>query len=174
LAVGAAAATLAQSRRLGEWLGAHPQLTLASAAAVLIITALCTHTYAVYDTVTLTIGYPLLAISFALLILTLAALQGLQSRHWLGIALSMRWLRSVGRYSFAMYVFHLPLLLIFGASLRETLAFTGSALPLSYVAGAILLSYAAGFVSYHLLEKHFLKLKYLFSPQMPPALRSRS
>jgi peptidoglycan/LPS O-acetylase OafA/YrhL len=73
----------------------------------------------------------------------------------------MRWLRRVGRYSFAMYVFHLPLMAAFGTPIHEALGFTGSAMPLFYVLTAILLSFLAGMASYHVLEKHFLALKRL-------------
>jgi peptidoglycan/LPS O-acetylase OafA/YrhL len=71
----------------------------------------------------------------------------------------MRWLRRVGRYSFAMYVFHLLLITAIGTPIHEALAFAGSATPLLYVLSFILLSFLAGMVSYHLLEKHFLELK---------------
>jgi peptidoglycan/LPS O-acetylase OafA/YrhL len=73
--------------------------------------------------------------------------------------LEARWLRSVGRYSFAMYVFHLPILMACGHAIRDAVAFTGSAAPLSYAVVVIVLSYLAGMVSFHLLEKHFLRLK---------------
>lgn len=170
LALGAAAAALSQSGRCNEWLGRHRNRALLLCAGLLLVTALITHTYAVYDPQTLTIGYPLLAGAFALLILTLKSIQDRRPDHWLNTLLSTPLLRSVGRYSYAMYIFHLPILTLFGASIREAFAFAGAAMPLFYVASAVVLTYGAGFVSYHLVEKHFLRLKYLFSPRMPAAL----
>ena len=171
LAIGAAAAVLELSGRCTRWLGTHSRAALGWSAAVLIILAVTSHAYAVYDRTTLTIGYPLMAAAFAAVILVLAA-QARGLAHWLNRLLSMGWLRSVGRYSFAMYVFHLPLLVIFGDQIRRVFAFTGSALPLVYALVAILLSYVAGFLSYHLIEKHFLRLKHLVTPRTRAELRT--
>ena len=130
---------------------------------VLVVTALFSHTYSVYDPRTLIAGQTLLAAAFALLILTVGSIQPRIFGHSLRRLLESRWLRSVGRYSFAMYVFHLPILVAFGDSIRDALAFSGDAMPLLYALTAILLSFAAGFLSYHLVEKHFLRLKSRFA-----------
>ncbi len=141
--------------------------TLLVAAILLLgITSFLTHTYAVYDPVTLTLGQTILGLAFSVV---LFALVSQPSDNPLSAMLSLPWLGSVGKYSFAMYVLHLPLLTIFGTSIRNLFAFAGNAMPLFYIASVTILSYIAGFISYHLLEKHFLKLKNLF-PQKPSAL----
>lgn len=81
----------------------------------------------------------------------------------------MRWLRSVGRVSYAMYIFQgpiMPLLMKLGvvASVSET---NGEDTVLSmgwvYVVSRVVVVtfglYAMATVSWHLFEKHFLKLK---------------
>lgn len=164
LAMGAAAAVLTMSWRWNSWIRGNGRTTLVITLLVLAVTALITHTYAVYDPRTLTIGHTLLAAAFASLILTLLSIVPGSFGHGLKRLLEARWLRQVGRYSFAMYVFHLPILTAFGDPLHKMLAFTGPALPLCYALVAILLSFLAGLASYHLLEKHFLRLKPHFSP----------
>lgn len=170
LALGAAAAALSLSDDCVRWFARHQNLALLLCAGLLTLTALISHLYAVYDPVTLTLGYPLLSLAFSMLMLTLRAVQDVNPSHWLNAALSTRALRSIGRYSYAMYIFHLPILGLCGSTLREIFAFTGPALPLFYALGAIGLTYVAGFASYYLIEKHFLRLKYLFTPQQPIAL----
>jgi peptidoglycan/LPS O-acetylase OafA/YrhL len=171
LAMGAGAAALTQVPRWNYWL--RENLTAAVVIAVVILgaTAVHTHLFSVFAPQTLTAGQSLLSFGFALLILALGVLQ---PRNRVRRLLEARWLRTVGRYSFAMYVFHLPILVAFGDDIRAALAFAGPALPLVYVAAAIVLSVVAGFLSYHLLEKHFLRLKTYFVPVPSDAARARS
>jgi peptidoglycan/LPS O-acetylase OafA/YrhL len=77
------------------------------------------------------------------------------------------WLRWMGRYSYAMYVVHMPLV-----AAAERLDFTwrsfpaagGSALPgyLGYVVVLGVASMGLAFVSWHVLEKHCLALRRFF------------
>ncbi len=159
LALGAAAAVLQLSPGVPQWIGRHFRAVLLATIGVLVATGLLSHTFSVYDPVTLLYGQTLLAAAFALLMVGIDAIPpGTVGRRLAGL-LEARWLRSVGRYSFAMYVFHLPIHMASGHVIRDAVAFTGSAAPLSYAVVAIVLSYLAGMVSYHLLEKHFLRLK---------------
>jgi peptidoglycan/LPS O-acetylase OafA/YrhL len=110
---------------------------------------------------TATVGFSLLAVFFAaaLLLAVGAAPGGLGYR-----LLTLAVLRAFGKYSYAMYLFHLPLraLLrdtVFGSDSFPTLG--GSPLPgqlLFYVA-ATLLTFLIAWLSWHLLEKQVLKLK---------------
>jgi peptidoglycan/LPS O-acetylase OafA/YrhL len=84
------------------------------------------------------------------------------SRSWLARAMSAAWLRSFGRYSYAIYVLHfLP---------GETMRYTGASWvgrfvhpqPLAdvvWVFGGVALAYAAGWCSWRVLERHFARLK---------------
>lgn len=99
----------------------------------------------------------------AILVLTLMSGPG-SFRHRLTTS---RVLLLFGTYSYAIYVFHWPLALV-----GEQLGFTPLALrpligspllaQLAYSLAMIVVSLAAGAASWHLYEKHFLKLKVLF------------
>ena len=95
-------------------------------------------------------------------VLVLALTSG--ERSLLRRTLAAPWLRGVGRYSYGLYVLHYPVFrgleaaglgpATFARSLGSGLA---GILAFSALAGAV--SFAAALASWHLLEKHFLKLK---------------
>jgi len=110
------------------------------------------------------VGYTLLAIFFASVLLLLVV-RG--DRHWLGRPFRHAAMRFLGRYSYGTYVLH-------GLFLGW---FTGYLLPVpmltawigSYVArvvvhcaAACIISIAAAWLIWHLYEKHFLNLKRFF------------
>jgi peptidoglycan/LPS O-acetylase OafA/YrhL len=159
LALGAAAAVLSFSPAYMQWIADNVRLLMLSVFTVVFTAALLSHSYAVYDPRTLIVGQTLLAGAFALLIVNIGSIAPGTFGYWLRRLFEMRWLRIVGRYSFAMYVFHLPILTVFGDDIEEFWAFTGSSNPLLYALTAIALSFLAGLISWHLIEKHFLRLK---------------
>jgi peptidoglycan/LPS O-acetylase OafA/YrhL len=107
------------------------------------------------------VGYTGLGLLFGgLLVLTLTAGPG-----WLPLrALQSRPLMTFGKYSYALYLFHLPLRAIIRDKLYgpdQFLTLMGSPLPgqvLFYVA-ATLVALVAAWLSWNLYEKHFLALK---------------
>jgi peptidoglycan/LPS O-acetylase OafA/YrhL len=82
-------------------------------------------------------------------------------------------LTSLGKYSYAMYVFHLQFALLYLEWANDAdVTFptvTGSALPMriAIIVSGVLLSYGAAYLSWHLYEKHFLKLKRHFERRRP-------
>lgn len=72
-------------------------------------------------------------------------------------------LRTLGKYSYAMYVFQSPLIPITAGvvSAAQFTAWVGDSVlgHLLYIAAMFALTYAAALLSWHLLEKHCLKLK---------------
>jgi peptidoglycan/LPS O-acetylase OafA/YrhL len=113
---------------------------------------------------TATIGFTMIDGFFATLLVTvLTAASG----HWLRGFFEMDVLRSFGKYSYAIYIFHVP----FIAWLRNR-TFPADAVPrvwgsqipavLLFGFAVILISYAAAYCSWHLFEKHFLRLKDYF------------
>jgi peptidoglycan/LPS O-acetylase OafA/YrhL len=108
------------------------------------------------------VKYPLIAVLYsAFLIVGITACR----ESWTGWLLSSRPLRSVGKYSFGIYVFHPPLIIAIG-SLFEASRWV---VPTSGALGALLLcakisliltaSFATAWLSWNLFEKRFLALK---------------
>ena len=87
-------------------------------------------------------------------------------------------LRRLGKYSYAMYVFQSPLIpLTAGAlSVPHLARFVGNEVlaNLAYILIMSLLTYGAALLSWHLLEKHCLKLKKWFEHSPPASSYSAS
>jgi peptidoglycan/LPS O-acetylase OafA/YrhL len=112
-----------------------------------------------------TVGFPLLAIMAASLISigTGKAEANARIRKFF----SSRVLVTAGKYSYAMYVFHLPLVIVLEMAGLHMKTLSGGRPPgiLAALGYSIVLSIATFLValaSWHLYEKHFLKLKRLF------------
>jgi peptidoglycan/LPS O-acetylase OafA/YrhL len=84
----------------------------------------------------------------------------------LSALLSLPPLRSVGKVSYAMYIFH-PMIAtaIVHPILLPTLKKLGSGFPVWYALVNILCTYLVALASWHLLEKHFLRAKRYFVPE---------
>ena len=105
-----------------------------------------------------------LAVAFAaLLIIASVPIRGFR---WVGSFFRLQPLRSTGKYSYAMYILHVPVMGVwsllqfhteFGRRFAGTLPF-GVGMLCACVATTYIFAYA----SYHLYEKHFLKLKKYF------------
>ena len=115
------------------------------------------------------VGYSALALLFAALLwLAVEA----SPRAWSARILSSKVMRAVGRYSYTMYLFHFAIILalasnVIGPPRLESI--TGSFL-LAEAAWTTLVAtttFAAAFVSFHVYEKHFLKLKRHFPMPRP-------
>ena len=81
-------------------------------------------------------------------------------------------LRTFGQYSYALYLLHLPVVILLrthGFHPRQLPTLFGSQLPGQFLfyAAATALSLAAAYASWHLLEKQFLKLKSRFPMNAP-------
>lgn len=113
----------------------------------------------------LTVPSTIYAIMFgSLIILALSAKQGgLAERCW-----NSRCLRWLGKYSYGMYVFQnllIPVLaMLFTAESLAAVCGSAFAGRLLYLAVMFAATMVTAYVSWHLYEKHFLKLKCFFSP----------
>jgi peptidoglycan/LPS O-acetylase OafA/YrhL len=125
------------------------------------------------SSVLLCIGLSVLALLFASLV-AVTVNTAADAKHPLQRIFRNPALRSLGLYSYAMYVFH-PLLI---SLTKRGLASMGVQYPQSSV-GALLtrvaaipvflaMAYAVAFLSYHLYEKHFLALKRFFPSSRKP------
>ena len=126
-------------------------------------------------TVGRTLGLTALAIGFGCTVLVCVMDEG--SDHPLCRVARIGVLRSMGRYSYAMYVLHLLVILVLqkltlriGLHLpRATPVLLLSLIGLSVCLGT---SYFVAFGSWNLLEKHFLQMKDRFAYRVPAQERS--
>ena len=87
---------------------------------------------------------------------------------WVRLVLEARWLRTVGKYSYGMYIYHIPVYLIcehflltrFGVAFPMPLRW---ALP--YIAFLIAVTFLVAKISYDLFESKILALKIYFRPR---------
>lgn len=166
LAAGAAAAALIRMPGCSAWLARNRMRLLGLAAAGALVGAIGTHEYSVFSFTTLTIGQSLLSLVFAMFILYAVTHRTDGRVGRIPALLRSRPLGSIGRYSYAMYVFHLPIAMAIPFALFSPL---GALAPLALALTVLVATYLAAALSWHLLEKHFLKLKRYFVPATTPA-----
>ena len=169
LAFGAAVAALLQIPGASERLLSQRDKLAWGAIALWSIGLVVTHGYPRTSALGQTLGYSWLAIVFAMAVLAVAS--GASSRSsvsWWEWALAGRPLRTLGKYSYAMYVFHKPLHDWIGKPLLrhfELLEGPSYLVALVYLLVATITTLAAAMLSYHLFERHFLAMKRWFVPQ---------
>ena len=159
LALGAAAAALvripAARTRLEH---ATPWIATAT-ATVLLAEAAYTHGFEMYGWRSQGAGYTLLSLGFALAVLLTALPAAGVLRGGLRL-LAWAPLRLIGRYSYGMYMFHLPLHMFFGNLLLHRLVGkVTTGVGLIYSLAVVVGSFVAAAASYELFERHFLRLK---------------
>jgi peptidoglycan/LPS O-acetylase OafA/YrhL len=122
------------------------------------------HAAAVDESLVLTVGIAALAVLFSgLIVLAVDAAEGSRLRR----LLESDGLRAIGKYSYAIYVFH-SLILLAMVQLLSPLSHAPVfiAKPVAVI-GVLAASFVAAWLSYHLYEKHFLRLKRFFEYQEP-------
>ena len=165
---GAAAAAL----RVPAW---QPTISRAlpylpwAALLILVSGAPLTHDYSRNGLETQTFGQSLLAVTFTLAVLAAARPPADARPTWLVRSMSWAPLRSVGKYSYAMYVCHFPLHKWLGIRLLGSAATSPTTLTASaYAIVLVVATYLLAWLSFHLYEQHFLRLKQYFLPQHRP------
>jgi peptidoglycan/LPS O-acetylase OafA/YrhL len=149
LALGGAVAALGENPRwrLPSW---SPWVVLALGAAV-------SRGYRQTGTLAQTAGYSLLALGFAWWVFALVS-EG-QSR-WL----EWPWLRSLGKYSYGIYVIHLPFRVVAEWALHRLGKPLTLGVDICFVLVTFAVVYGLAVVCYHAFEARFLRLKSRFEP----------
>jgi peptidoglycan/LPS O-acetylase OafA/YrhL len=164
LAFGACVAALIRIPTVLERLQRAAPAVAIAATIALLATVAATRGLAMYEVSTQTVGYTVLSLAFALVIL-LAALPTTGFLRAVMRFLACMPLRLVGRYSYGMYVFHLPLHVFFGMAVLHRIAPNPTAAQeLIYTAVMIVASFLLAALSYELFERRFLSLKRKLMP----------
>ncbi len=161
LGFGALAALLVRSRSLsavtGRWLTAAFAMGAAATAAVVFAGRSIQHSSKVMDVW----GLSAIALTCATVVLYARLWTG--SNRLLSKALRNGALRSFGKYSYAIYIIQWPLSLAVDEFFRTRVTWGGGlGAALVSIAVGTAISYAAAWVSWNLIEQHFLRLKGLF------------
>ena len=112
----------------------------------------------------ISIGYTIVALTSTLVLLAIVGAEASGASGWVRI---FRWrpLRAMGKYSYAIYIFHKPLHDLAGKPLLKALRLDVSQsviLSAGYMTVTIACSFFLAFCSWHLLEKRFLHMKRFF------------
>ena len=113
------------------------------------------------STWTVTLGFSLYAIFYASLVF-MVFIQN-SSGKWLDRRLQAQWLRSFGKYSYGLYVIHMPVLLLVLPAARHLPGFGKNlAVALAVYSLVVGTSFGLAWVSYTYFESRFLRLKSRF------------
>jgi peptidoglycan/LPS O-acetylase OafA/YrhL len=178
LTLGGAAAAAMRLPGAAQWLARWRGAVLAVAGLLLLAGLVVTRGYGRVSPMTQGVGYSVLALVFCLLV-ALAADADVRRDHWLARALRMAPLRTLGKYSYGMYLFHWPLHELLGLRVLESLGIqrSGSVVQtLVYVGACGSVALLLAMLSYHVFESRFLRLKGLFeaAPAAPVGRLSAS
>ena len=171
LALGGAGACLLHIPTARAWFASRLTAVSLTALGLFVIGVPITHAYDPESIGGEIFGYSMLAICCAILV-TGAAVTGEQGEHnMLTRVLCRPFLRSSGKYSYAIYVFHPLIHKLLGEPWLLARFGSHPAAHVVYLYSATIgfVSFGAAFLSYHLLERHFLALRYLFPPHIPRA-----
>jgi peptidoglycan/LPS O-acetylase OafA/YrhL len=164
LALGALLALLVRCNRT-TFLNTHAAAVFWSMAAVFLAVAAITHGYSAEDAATMTFGYTVAALAMAVATFIAIDDSSAKTARMFRAVLRFAPLRSVGKYSYAMYLVHIPLSIWLNDRLLAILEPAGASLPVLFSLLLMLLSYCLAILSYHLFEKHFLRMKRYFAPR---------
>lgn len=163
LALGALLALCVRAPGGPAWLARRAWPAAALSGAAVLVLFVVEGGLSWLDLTTQTIGFTAIALLAASL-LAMVLLSEPGSR--LNRTFDRGWLKALGAYSYAIYLFHYPLLNVFRYTLpmREVPSVWGTKIPaqIAFTAGVTLASFALAWVSWHTYEKHFLKLKRFF------------
>jgi peptidoglycan/LPS O-acetylase OafA/YrhL len=170
LVFGGAGAALLRIPEARRWFTAHLGSLSWSAIFLALAGFFATSGYDTNGLACKTFGYTLLAYCCAVFVVAVAQSSGgsgKKSSGWIVRILESRILRSCGKYSYAMYIFHAMFHKLVGEPWLR------SAYPdriptnvvLVYAVTVVMVSYVTALCSFYLYESHFLRLKRHFKPR---------
>ncbi len=168
LALGGAGACLLRVPAACAWLTSRLTAVNLAALGLFVVGVPITRAYNADAIQCQIFGYTLLALCCATLITTAAIADGQASPTILARVLCWAPLRSWGKYSYAIYIFHQLIHKLWGEPwlLSKFSSHPPALAVYAYSLTIGLISFGAAYLSYHLLERHFLALKFLFPPRM--------
>jgi len=165
LAIGAALAVMVRDENMWARVRSKARYIIPAAIVALFLLSIRTRGLAQSSIEMETVGYPLIALFSAALIVV--AINPASRHTRLSRFFQTRTMRVLGKYSYALYVFHFPLaptLERMGLTIQTFPTVAGSPLPgaiaFTMISGSI--SLAVALLSWNLYEKHFLRLKRFF------------
>jgi peptidoglycan/LPS O-acetylase OafA/YrhL len=162
LALGGCAAAALRMPGLATLLAARRTQVLAAASATFVVCVLACRGLWSSSFTMQTLGYSLLAVSFASLVLGLACADLAGDVQWPVRLWRAAPLRVLARYSYGIYIFHKPLQQGIGAPLMQWIGagmIHSTSANAAYAAGGLAASLALAVLSYHGFEQRFLALK---------------
>lgn len=166
LACGALVAILAGMSGLMDFVRRHATAWLVAALVLMAAGVPLTDSYSDLNPGSLSEGQSILALGMGIVVLVMAAGSRNRIPAAVDAVLRLAPLRSVGKVSYAMYIFHLPIATgIIAPYVLPGLKRLGPGFAVWYGLVNIVCSYVLALVSWHLLEKHFLRAKRFFIPE---------
>ena len=172
LAIGSLIAVLVRSPEGLSWVRKAARPALFAGIAVILAVMASLPSFGTLPPRDLTVqffAYPAVAtVAAALLVMAMQS----DRRTPMGYALSNGALPALGRYSYALYLFHVPIRDVIrnsGIGSSDVGIIAGSRIPLqvAIIAGGIALTYVIALASWNLFEKHLLALKRYFPYESP-------
>ncbi len=162
LAFGSAAAAALRIPSWKDWILCKHKYLFHWSIGVALASGIATRDFVIYTPLGSIISYFLVALIFALLLTAAAGADVVGASGWVSV-LRFRPLQVIGKYSYGMYIFHKPLHDFLGAPLALKFNTSQSVLLSTiYIVISTCVIFAAAFISWHLFEKHFLKMKQFF------------
>jgi peptidoglycan/LPS O-acetylase OafA/YrhL len=162
----ACGAIVAAALRIPHWrayLVAHGRRMFTISCVVLLITAAATHGLYASDPICEVLGFSVLAMAFAGFVASGVVLDS--STHLPTKLLSAQAFKYIARYSYGMYVFHVPLnQFVFAPSFRKMFPQPSDLAIVGYIAVVTIVVFAIAALSYELFERRFLQLGRRFIP----------
>ena len=167
LGVGCLVAVIVRDRRWFPVVRAQLRWVVLVTASLLLAVVVIARSPRPFNPWMSTLGYTCFALFYGSLVFSAYAQAG--SPSWMAVLLRTSFLRTFGKYSYAIYVFHTAVTAMLDTvrvRISEGLPLYGKvALAILCMVASVAVSYAAAQASWHLLEKRCLAIKKRFAPE---------